>query len=177
MRYSPEIESALVAQIAAEPTRPVVLPEWAYWAGEPQPWIYRDGMPVPLMRHLYEVILGGLAETAGLQNPPHVDARNVNPHLAIVKPSKRTRLVCPNGHTYTEDDWIDGVGHQCQTCRAAKLLGTPSITDINRAKTDCPQGHPYTEENLVRLKNGRRRCKQCHRENQARYIASLQEEE
>jgi hypothetical protein len=42
---------------------------------------------------------------------------------------------------------------------------------LNREKTHCPNGHPYTKDNLVQLKDGRRRCKICHRENVARHRA------
>jgi len=30
-------------------------------------------------------------------------------------------------------------------------------------KTHCPSGHPYSGGNLVILKSGNRRCKECHR--------------
>ncbi len=30
--------------------------------------------------------------------------------------------------------------------------------------THCPQGHEYTPDNLVHLKDGKRRCKTCHRD-------------
>lgn len=165
MRYTPEIEAALVAQIEAEPDRQIVLDDSNYWAGLNTPWIYRDGLPEPLPRVLYELTIGALPESAGLSPLPGTHPRNVNPHQWVVTPARRARAHCPNQHLYTEDDWIENVGHRCQTCRAMRLMGTMSPIDINRSKRVCPQGH-----DLVKRKNGRRRCKQCPRDQQARYI-------
>lgn len=30
-------------------------------------------------------------------------------------------------------------------------------------KTHCPKGHPYSGENLIKEKNGGRRCRTCHK--------------
>lgn len=40
-------------------------------------------------------------------------------------------------------------------------------TERNLNKTHCPYGHPYSDDNLVGRGNGGRRCKTCHREQQA----------
>ena len=48
-------------------------------------------------------------------------------------------------------------------------LEAPSPADINREKTHCPKGHPLKGKNLIRLKSGKRRCRICHAETQARY--------
>lgn len=32
-----------------------------------------------------------------------------------------------------------------------------------RAVTHCPQGHPYAGDNLIRRKDGKRRCRECDR--------------
>lgn len=170
MRYTPQIEEALTAQLEREPDRPVILPDWAYWEGMDQPFIYVDRMPTPLMRHLHEALIGTLHPDQGLVNPPDVPARNVNPHLAVVTPTRKSRAVCPNGHRYEEGDYIPGVGHRCQTCRAEKLLGTPSVADVNRAKETCPKNHP-----LVRRPNGKRRCLECPRDQQRRYLEKKRE--
>lgn len=159
MRYSRKVERAIVAQIEREPSRPVILPDWAYWKGDPQPWVYLDSQPIRLARHLYGLLVGELPPGAGLRNPPEIDQRNVNPHLMVVTPSRGARITCPNNHRYTEDDYIEGVGHRCQTCRAQRLLGTPDVATINRAKTHCPKNHP-----LVKRKKGPRRCLECPRE-------------
>lgn len=50
--------------------------------------------------------------------------------------------------------------------------GKPNAGDVNRAKTHCNHNHPLEGENLLILKNGRRRCRTCHRENMARYRAT-----
>lgn len=171
MRYTPTIEQKIIEQIRATPDRPVILPEWAYWEGQNQPYVYIDAMPTPLIRHLYGLLIEVPPDEVGVTNPPGVDPRNVNPFLAVVTPSRLARPACAKGHIYTEADWIDGVGHQCQACRAERLSGQPSVSDINRAKTHCPKGHPYTKENTIHLRSGRRRCKVCHREQQAAYAA------
>lgn len=170
MRYTPQIEEALVRQITAEPEREVILPSWAYWKGVDTPWIYVDGMPISLPRHLHGLLIGPIPDGAGLSPKPGTVRGNVNPHLFIITPGTHARARCPNGHEYTEDDWIPNVGHRCQACRAARLLGTPSIADINRSKTVCPQGHP-----LVKRKNGRRRCRECPRIQQAAYLKRKRE--
>lgn len=158
MRWTPEIEKKIVEQIARTPTAEIILPDWAYWEGEDHPWIYVDSMPTMLVKHLYAKLIEPIPDGAGLQPKPGTSRRSVNPHLWVIVPSRRARAVCPNGHPYTEDDWIDGVGHRCQTCRASKLLGTPDAAEINRRKTTCPKGHP-----LVKRKNGKRRCLECPR--------------
>lgn len=170
MRYSPEIEEAIVAQIKSEPTREIILPDWAYWEGIDTPWVYRNQVPVRLVVVLYERLVGALPEGAGLARQPGTHPRNVNPLLWTVVPGPRARAECANGHEYSPDDWIEGVGHRCQACRAAKLLGTESPIDINRKKTHCPKGHV-----LVKRKNGRRRCLECPREQQAAYAARKRE--
>lgn len=167
MKYNRQIEKAILEQIRKEPGRPIILPDWAYWKGDPQPWVYIDGMPTRLIRHLYDLVVGNIHPDHGLVNPPEIDPRNVNPHLAKLTPTRKSKLVCPKGHRYTGDDYVDGVGNQCQTCRADKLLGTPSVADKNRAKKKCPAGHRYTKKNTIRLKSGRRRCRICHAEQNA----------
>lgn len=158
MRYTPEIEAMILAQIARTPDREIILPDWAYWKGDPQPWVYIKRMPTRLMRHLYQLVVGELHPDHGLVNPPGVDPRNVNPRLAVLTPTRQSRTVCTKGHRYTGDDYIEGVGHQCQTCRAEKQLGKkPNQGDLNRAKTTCPKGHE-----LVKRPNGKRRCRECH---------------
>lgn len=44
-------------------------------------------------------------------------------------------------------------------------------TAVNAAKTHCPQGHPYDDENTHLRPCGRRRCRACERERNARYRA------
>lgn len=170
MRYDVQTEEAIVAQIRRQPNREVILPDHCYWEGMDTPWIYVDQKPVRLVVWLYRRIIGPLPAGAGLARKPGTSARNINPHLWVVTPGPRARVECPNGHEYGPDDWIPGVGHRCQACRAAKLLGTESPIDINRSKTHCPEGHV-----LVKRKNGRRRCYECPRAQQAAYAARKRE--
>ena len=44
------------------------------------------------------------------------------------------------------------------------LLRGDTFQARNASKTECPQGHQYDEANLIRSKDGRRKCKACHRE-------------
>lgn len=174
MRYSAEIESKIIAQVQAEPEREVILPGWAYGSGETQPFVYVKGKQVRLSRLLYERLIQPLPYEAGIKPRPGVDPRNVNPHLFAVTATRDTRLVCPNNHEYTEADMTPR-GNRCRKCHELKLLGTPSVADINSAKSHCPMNHEYTRENTIRLKSGRRRCRICHRETVARYRARQKE--
>lgn len=167
MRWTPEIEQRILAQIERTPDREVILPDWAYWKGLHQPWVYIDSMPTPLVRVLYERVIGAIPDGMGLQPKPGTSRRSVNPHLWVLVPTPRSHAACPNGHEYDEGDWIEGVGHRCQACRAARLLGKPTIAEINRKKTTCPKGHA-----LVKRPNGRRRCLECPREDAARRRAA-----
>lgn len=170
MRYSTAIEARILAQIEQTPRQQIILPSWAYWKGDPQPWVYIDQIPTRLVRHLYGLVVGELHPDHGLVNPPGVDPRNVNPRLAVVTPTRRAKVECPNGHRYTGDDYIEGVGQRCQTCRAAKLLGGLSAAAKNRAKTTCPQGHK-----LVKRPGGKRRCYECARERERERRARMKE--
>lgn len=162
MRYTPEIEQKIIEQIARTPDSPIILPDWAYGARD-QPQVYVDSMPTELLRHLYTVAVADLPEEWTVRNPPHVDPRNVNPLLAVVLRSRRARAACPNGHVYSDADWVEGVGYRCQTCRLAtrerRVTNRPSVADVNRKKRTCPKGHK-----LVKRKNGKRRCLECPRE-------------
>ncbi len=169
MRYSASIEASILDAIAENPTAEVILPEWCYWQGVSQPWIYLDQRPVRLIRHLYSTLIDDLPESSGLAMLPGVNPKNVNPHLAAVTPTRRSRAACPKGHLYDPGDFDPKSGKQsCQECRAERALGE-SPTELNRQKTHCPRGHPYTKGNLVKLASGRRRCLICHREQQAEY--------
>lgn len=168
MRYTAKIEAKILAQIAAEPDRELILPAWAYASGD-QPLIYHGGKPVKLARRLYEKTIGPIPLGAGLKLQPGRDPRNVNPHHFVLTASPHTRVTCPNNHPYTDQDWT-GTGYRCHVCREEKNLGTPSVADINAAKTHCPKNHL-----LVLRPNGRRRCLECPREQQARYRARQKE--
>lgn len=179
MRYTEEIERGIIEQIQKEPDRPIVLPDWAYWGDTDSCYILVDGYWTPLMRHLFEMLIQPLPEQVGLANPPGVPKRNVNPRLAVVLATRHSRAACPKGHAFSADDYRPGVGYRCKVCREAwrkeNLKGTPSVADINRAKTHCPNGHPLERGNLIHLRDGRRKCRTCHRDTQARYRARKKE--
>lgn len=161
MRFNAEIEEKILQQIRTEPEREVILPAWAYASGEVQPVVYVKGKPVRLVRVLYQKLIGPLPATAGLAMLPGHDRRNVNPHHFQPVATRHTRVTCPNGHEYTEEDMTPR-GNRCRRCREAKNLGTPNPIQLNAAKTHCPMNHPLIGDNLVKLKSGKRRCKTCH---------------
>ena len=180
MRYTAEIEDAILAQIRATPERPVVLPDWAYWNGKNTPYVYVDGKPTPLPRRLYRIAVGPLNPGHGLANPAGVPARNVNPLVMKRMLTRSAKAECPNGHEYTDEDYAPGKGYRCRTCAAERpqqsrrqpRTGGPNPVEVNRAKTVCPQGHT-----LVMRPNGRRRCYECPRARQAAYRARQKEKQ
>lgn len=154
MRYTDQIQRALIDQIEREPGRVVILPDWAHWKKDAQPWVYIDNIPTRLIRHLYTIVIGDLSPDSGLINPPGIDPRNVNPYLAIVTPCPRCKPFCRNGHRYTDEVYVEGVGRRCKVCHNR---GERQIS--NKAKKVCPKGH-----RLLRRENGRRRCRECDAE-------------
>ena len=115
MRYTQEIEQGLLEQIAKEPLRPIVLPDWAYWA-DGRAVIHVGSIRVPLIRHLYGLVNDHvLPDWMGLRNAPGVPPRNVNPNLAQPLPRARSRFFCPYGHRFTPEDFT-GVRHVCHVC-------------------------------------------------------------
>jgi hypothetical protein len=164
MKYNPEIEAKILAAIEANPDRDLVLPDWAYWAGNPQPYVYVEGRPVRLARVLYEKVIGPLPEGAGLAPGPGMDRRNVNPHRFVVTETIHQRAVCPNKHPYTDEDRQPDGSMRCHICHGKHRTGGVNPVAVNAAKTTCDQGHA-----LVRRSNGRRRCLECPRANQKRY--------
>lgn len=165
MRFNAEMEAVLLEQIEQHPDIQIILPPWAYRSGD-QPVIYIGGKRLRLVRHLYEKAIGPLPREAGLAPRPESNERNVNPHFFAPTKTRHTRVTCPNNHTYTEED-MTPKGHRCRQCQREKNLGTPTVAEINAAKTVCPQNHPLVGDNLLNLKNGRRRCRQCNRDQQA----------
>lgn len=165
MRYTAEIEGKIIAAVNAAPDRDLILPDWAYWKGDNQPYVYVDGMPVRLARVLYRKIIGPLSDDQGLAPGLGMHPRNVNPHRFVVTASPHQRAVCPNGkHEYTEEDRQDDGSMRCHQCYAATLTGGLNPAQINAAKTTCPEGH-----DLVLRPNGRRRCLECPRAAQRDY--------
>lgn len=170
MRYTAQIERALIEQIEREPDRPVILPDWAYWKGGDAAYIDRDGERIPLIRHLYEVIIQPLGRTDGLANDLGVPPRNVNPRLAIVLPTRWSRVACPKcGTRYRDKDYKPDVGQRCHPCAEARRGKGKNMGQRNKAKTHCPNNHPLIKGNLVKLKSKKRRCLICHRDTQRLY--------
>lgn len=85
---------------------------------------------------------------------------------------------CPQGHEYTPDNtWNYNNSRQCKTCvkarnRAAnsrRMAARIAAGEVIRPpKTHCAQGHPYEGDNVGPGMNGSRRCRQCHRDQEAR---------
>ena len=49
------------------------------------------------------------------------------------------------------------------------VLRGVGLTAINAKVTHCPYGHPYDSENTYITVDGRRNCKQCHRDSDAKW--------
>jgi hypothetical protein len=170
------IHRQILAAIRREKKRPLVLPDFCYWKGRDQPIVYIDGLPDKLVRVLYRELIGPLDYHETLDLMPNVPARNVNPYLYTVRNSRRRGDTCPNGHPYEGNEMPSNTSRwRCRTCyeawRAKHRKGGESVAVVNRAKDECPKGHPYSGDNLQILRNGRRRCRICHRDNMARYRA------
>ena len=171
------IHRQIVAAIRRDRHRPLVLPDFCYWKGRDQPVVYIDNLPENLSRVLYRELIGPLDYSQSLHLRAGIPPRNINPYLFDVSQHRRRGTVCPNGHPYAGNEMPSNAGGwRCVTCYTAWLaehrIGGESASDVNRAKEVCPRGHPYSGENLIILKNGRRRCRQCHRDRMAGYRAA-----
>lgn len=51
----------------------------------------------------------------------------------------------------------------------------PKVSRHNSTKTHCPAGHKYTKSNTYLDPSGRRRCRQCKRDNQRAYTRRRKE--
>lgn len=68
-----------------------------------------------------------------------------------------------------EPDHLEWVTHKVNCERAEMARGS---ANGNGRKTHCPAGHEYTPENTrVGSKDGKRYCRTCHREDEARRAA------
>ena len=171
------IHRQITAAIKRDKKRALLLPDFCYWKGRNQPIVYVDDLPEQLSRVLYRELIGPLDYSQSLWLPDTYPARNVNPYLFEVTQHRRRGSVCPNGHPYEGNEMPSNISRwRCRTCfeiwRDRHRLGGESVSAVNRAKDECPNHHPYSGENLIVLKSGRRRCRQCHRDNMARYRAA-----
>lgn len=177
MKLTPELEQLIADRIQREPTRAIVLPEWAYWKGHSQPVVYVEGLPVRLSRYLYEKHVGPLDFATNLSLPAGIHPKNVNPFLFVAQPGRKRGLACPNGHAYAGNEMPDNaMGWRCRTCYLAWAKrhsnGGRNVGQINARKTHCPKLHPYKGDNLMILSNGRRRCRTCNNEQSRAYYAA-----
>jgi len=159
-------------RIASHPERAIVLSDWCYWEGQPQPVVYIDGLPTRLNRHLYAKAIGPLDYATKLYPREGVHVRNVNPHLFDVRAGRTRGDTCAKGHPYAGNEMPDNsMGFRCVTCylawRARHSLGRQNVGQINRSKTHCPKDHPYSGSNLLVQSDGRRRCRICNRDQTA----------
>jgi hypothetical protein len=170
-----EIFERITTAIGEHPDAPVILPDWCYWKGRDQPVVYVDGLPENLSRVLYRELIGELGYSHHLVLVPGTPKRNVNPHL-FTKETRRIRSAarCPNGHLYAGNEMPENRGRwRCVRCYKAWQgefrNRRHNAGEINRAKQFCPRNHEYAGENLVILRDGRRRCRTCHREQMRAY--------
>lgn len=169
MKLERDVEQLILEQIREHPDRAIVLPDWCYWSGRNQPVVYRDGLPISLVRYLYTQVVGEIPYATKLIPRQDVHPRNVNPLLFLAEPGRSRGELCPNGHAYAGNEMPDNtMNFRCRTCYLAWLerhsKGRQNMGQINAAKTHCPMNHPYDDENTLHLANGRRRCRRCNAE-------------
>lgn len=82
---------------------------------------------------------------------------------------------CPAGHAYDDENTLRYKNRRyCRQCRrdrdwaAYEPTGTPQPAVRNRAKTHCNRGHEFDDKNTYVTKDGRRQCRQCRRDRDAR---------
>lgn len=141
MILTPEIHAQILDALFDDKDRAIVLPDFCYDAGRQQPRVLVDGQTEYLNRVLYRQLIGPLEPGQRLYRKPGTPTRNVNPYLFTLEPEK---------------DQSDR---------------RPNQGDLNRVKTHCPKNHPLSGDNLIVLRDGRRRCRRCHNDNQAAYRA------
>lgn len=177
MILTPKIQRQIIGEIKKDPTAAVVLPEHAYGSGG-RVTVLVDGLPTPLHRHLYTVLIGPLADNQKMHDRSGVTG-NVNPHLFdIVTGSKSPATHCPNDHPYEGNEMpANSRGYRCRKCYEASLArrrkrdGEKTTNNVD--KTHCPQNHPYDEKNTIIDSAGRRRCKICRRNQARKYMQSI----
>lgn len=158
MILTPEIEQQILDAIAADPTEPVTLPDWAY-GKDGRCVILVDRIPIDLHRHLYGKLIRPLGyRERTLQCGP---VGNVNPYLfGVPLTGQPLRTHCNKGHAYAGNEAPpNSRGYRCLTCLRDSYRKTGSTP--NGMKTQCPSNHDYTPENTITGKDGRRRCRTC----------------
>jgi hypothetical protein len=160
MILTPDVEASIVEAVLEDPSKPVVLPPFAYGRRE-RVVVLVDGLPIDLHRHLHNILIRPLEWDERMWDRSGVRG-NVNPFLFVVIQGRRTLGThCRNGHPYEGNELAPGApgGYRCAICYRASR---PPVTgDTNAAKTKCPQGHDYTPENTITTRDHKRRCRTC----------------
>jgi hypothetical protein len=180
MILTPAIEQQIVDTIREDPASPVILPDHCYGMGD-RVVVLVDGLPIDLHRHLYNLIIRPLGFHEHMLRMPGVPYRNVNPHLFLVPPTRKsTRTHCREGHAYEGNEAPPNTyRYRCATCFRAFLdrRRGDDVGTANADKTACPYGHDYDEENTIHSSDGRRRCRRCRRALNRRYMAKKRKEQ
>jgi len=150
--------SCMADQQKARRTRVIVPPETRFWRyvekSDNGCWLWSGS----LNKHGYGQLYAGM-----------VDGHRVPPLLA--------HRLSYQINTGTIPEGLD-LDHLCRVRRCVNpshlepvtrrdnLLRGEGFSAINTKKDHCPRNHPYDESNTSITKNGWRRCKTCHRDDE-----------
>lgn len=178
MILTPSLERQIIDTIQEDPTETLILPDWAY-GRDGRVVVLDDGLPVDLHRYLFDRMIRPLCYRERMFDRSGVEG-NVNPFLfdvPLVGLSPAT--ACPRGHAYEGNEAPpNSRGYRCRICLRAAIArdnerrrGRAGIA--NADKEFCPRDHPYTPENTVIFKDGKRRCRTCRNERNAKYMRDI----
>lgn len=89
-------------------------------------------------------------------------------HLVLDHECHNRDLTCPGGEGCRHRRCCNPAHLDAVTQRENVLRSPLTMPHVNRAKTRCPKDHPYDEGNTYQRAGGRRECRICRYQRQAR---------
>lgn len=169
VRFSVRLERDVIRSLVEEPEVCITFPDYEYRDGTI--YVYRDGLAHRLPRYLYERLTGQQPPRFMLRTCKTKGCMNFHHYEGSDKPYRK-RVVCPNGHEYTEKNTLPkSTRDRCRKCRnarnARRRKGTGPRPGI------CAKGHALTDENVYKWTDWRgtvhRRCRRCMKQYQRNY--------